>query len=65
MSNIEQPGRVRRAIAMAADLALDGTALTGAGLITYGAHLVYHPAGFMVGGAFCLAAAWITARKVA
>lgn len=62
MSNIEQPGRLRRAIASAADLALDGTALGGAGLITYGTHLIYHPAGFIVAGVFCLAGAWLAAR---
>lgn len=62
MSNIEQPGRLRRAIASAADLALDGTALGGAGLITYGSHLIYHPAGFIVAGLFCLGGAWLAAR---
>lgn len=65
MSNIEQPGRAHRAIASAADLALDATALLGAGLITYGGHLVYQPAGFIIGGIFCLGGAWLAARKSA
>lgn len=42
---------------------LDGTGLSGAAMITYGAHLIYHPAGFIIGGLFLLAGAWITARK--
>lgn len=46
----------------AAELALDGAALLGAALITYGADLVYRPAGFITGGAFLLGAAWLRAR---
>lgn len=45
------------------DLVLDAIGLTGAALITYGAHLVYAPAGFIVGGLFLLAAAWLAASK--
>lgn len=45
------------------DLVLDAAALAGAGLVTYGAALVYRPAGFIVAGVFLLAGAWIFARK--
>lgn len=45
------------------ELLLDVVGLGGAGLITYGAHLVYHPAGFIVGGAFLLGGVWLVARK--
>lgn len=48
-----------------ADAAQDGAALAGACSVTYGAHLIYHPAGFIVGGAFLLTAAWLTARASA
>lgn len=34
----------------------------GAGAVSYGASLVYQPAGFMVGGLFLLVAGWLTAR---
>ncbi|MNY54435.1 hypothetical protein D3C86_1903100 [compost metagenome] len=34
----------------------------GAGAVSYGASLVYQPAGFMVGGFFLLAAGWLAAR---
>ena len=45
------------------DLVLDGAALGGAGLITWGAHLIYDPAGFIIAGAFLLGGAWLAARK--
>lgn len=34
----------------------------GAGAVSYGASLVYLPAGFIVGGIFLLAAGWLSAR---
>lgn len=34
----------------------------GAGAVSYGASLVYHPAGFVVGGVFLLAAGVLLAR---
>ena len=44
------------------ELALDGAALAGAGLIAHGADLIYPPAGFIVAGLFLLMGAWIVAR---
>lgn len=44
-------GRFRRGIVA---LAPEVFALAGAGVISYGAWLVYQPAGFIVGGAFLL-----------
>ena len=37
--------------------------LAGAAAVAYGAGLVYQPAGFIVGGAFALAAGWLLARS--
>lgn len=34
----------------------------GAGAVSYGAGLVYLPAGFVVSGLFLLAAGWLSAR---
>ena len=45
------------------DLVEDGAALIGAGSITYGAHLIYEPSAFIVGGLFLLVGAWLAARK--
>jgi hypothetical protein len=39
-----------KAAAMAADLLPDALLLIGAGLVSYGAHMIYAPAGFIVGG---------------
>lgn len=41
---------------LAARLTPDALALTGAGLVSYGASLVYFPAGFIVAGLLALAA---------
>lgn len=46
-----------------AELVLDAAALGGAGLITWGVHLIYDPAGFITAGAFLLGGAWLAARK--
>ncbi|CAN5576042.1 hypothetical protein BH10PSE14_BH10PSE14_06620 [soil metagenome] len=57
------PNARQRIVAAITDVAQDGAALGGAALITYGVALIYHPAGFIVGGVFLLAGAWLTARK--
>lgn len=44
-------------------LIIDLAGLAGATAISYGAWLVYEPAGFIVGGTLLLAAAWIGARS--
>ena len=41
----------------------DALLIAGAGLISFGAWLVYQPAGFMVGGLMVLVAGVITSRK--
>jgi len=51
--------------AVLADLVLDGAALGGAGLITLGADLIYHPAGVIVAGTFLLGGAWKIAQRKA
>jgi hypothetical protein len=43
-------------------LAVDGAFVVGAGLITYGAHLAWAPAGFIVPGILLLAVSVIGAR---
>lgn len=48
-----------------ADFALDGAGIGGAGLITFGAHEIYGPAGFIVAGLFFLSGAWLAARRAA
>lgn len=40
----------------------DALMVGGGAAMSYGASLVYHPAGFVVGGMFLLAAGWLTAR---
>lgn len=42
----------------------DALMLAGAGGIAYGAGMVYTPAGFIVAGAFALAAGWLLSRSV-
>lgn len=46
-----------------ADLATDIAGIAGAASVTWGAYLVYHPAAFIVGGLFLLAAAWLNGRR--
>lgn len=43
-------------------LAVDGAFIVGGSLLTYGAHLAYAPAGFIVPGLLLLAVAVIGAR---
>jgi hypothetical protein len=45
-----------------AAIARDIAGIAGAGLIIYGAWLIYPPAGFLSAGLMLLAAAWLTAR---
>ncbi|MDE1914732.1 MAG: hypothetical protein KGJ57_17465 [Sphingomonadales bacterium] len=47
------------------DVAVDAAAVAGAGLIAFGADLIYRPAGFIVAGGFLLGGAWLTARRTA
>lgn len=49
----------------AADWSPDALMAAGAGGISYGAWLVYEPAGFIVGGVLLLIAGVLAARKVA
>ena len=46
-----------------AEIALDCAGLAGAGLITWGGYMIYHPAGLIVGGAFLLGGAVLATRK--
>jgi hypothetical protein len=41
----------------------DMAGLAGVGLVSYGAWLAYHPAGFIAGGGLLLAGAWIAGSK--
>jgi hypothetical protein len=52
---------IRRALPV---LLCDAAGIGGAGLIAYGAWLVYAPAGFIIGGILLLAGAVMTARVV-
>lgn len=44
---------------------LDGAGLLGAGMMAYGAHMIYEPAGYIVGGALLLLGAWLGNRRTA
>lgn len=46
----------------ATDALPDVLLVAGAATLAYGAHLVYAPAGYLVGGALLLAAGWLLAR---
>ena len=41
----------------------DGAVLLGAGLVSYGAHMIYAPAGFIVGGIFMMLGGIFVARS--
>ena len=45
-----------------AELMRDVVGLAGVGAITYGAWLIFRPAGWIVAGVFCLVGAWLSAR---
>jgi hypothetical protein len=46
-----------------AELVTDLVGIAGAGLIAYGASLIYPPAGWVIAGAFLIAAAVLLSRK--
>jgi hypothetical protein len=46
-------------------LVRDVAGLGGCGLVAYGAGLIYHPAGFIIGGLFLMAGAFLSARAKA
>jgi hypothetical protein len=46
----------------APSLARDAAGLSGCGFVSYGAWLIYHPAGFIIGGLFLMVGAFLTAR---
>ena len=48
--------------ALVAGWAPDAGMVTGAGAISYGAGLIYVPAGWIVGGFFLLAVGWMAAK---
>lgn len=52
----------RRLASIARSAVVDGSILAGGALVTWGAHLVYRPAGFLVAGALLLALGWKGAR---
>lgn len=41
----------------------DAMLIAGAGLVSYGAYMVYEPAGYMVCGVFFLIGGWFVARS--
>lgn len=47
---------------MLATVLRDAAGVIGAGAISYGAWLAWAPAGFVVGGGFLLALAWLTSK---
>lgn len=54
-----------KAAEVLAPLVRDAAGLAGAGLIAYGASLVYEPAGYIVGGMMLLVGALLSARRSA
>ncbi len=46
-------------------IARDGAGLAGAGLVAYGAWMIYAPAGFIVGGGLLMAGAYLNAKAAA
>jgi len=48
--------------ALAAGWVPDAVMLAGAGAISYGAGLIYVPAGWIVGGVFLLTVGWMAAK---
>ena len=56
-------GLLRRAAKVAGDWAPDAMLLAGAGGVSYGAGLVYVPAGFIVGGLLLIFAGYQAGRK--
>jgi hypothetical protein len=50
--------------AAAADWLPDAMLLLGACLVSYGAHMIYAPAGFIVSGSFLILAGRLAARSI-
>ena len=50
--------------AVATEWLPDGMLLLGAGLVSYGAHMIYAPAGFIVCGSFLILAGRLAARSI-
>lgn len=50
------------ALVVVPHLVMDGAGLSGIGLVSYGAWLAWHPAGFMVAGTLLIAVALLLAR---
>lgn len=53
---------LQKMLAAAADHRPDGLMSVGAAAVSYGAGLVYAPAGWIVGGLFLLAVGWLDAK---
>ena len=56
---------MRRVFAAMPTILADAAGLAGAGLLSYGAHMAWHPAGYLVGGGLLLAGAWVFSRRSA
>lgn len=54
---------IKRAAGGLSDMLPDAMLIAGGGLVSYGAYMVYEPAGYMVCGAFLLLAGWFAARS--
>ena len=53
-----------KAAAAAVDSLPDALLLIGAALVSYGAHMIYAPAGFIVCGSFFILAGRLAARSI-
>jgi len=53
---------VKHITGLVPELMRDVVGLAGVGAITYGAWLIFRPAGWIVAGVFCLVGAWLSAR---
>lgn len=54
--------KLKALAARAAGLVPDALLVGGAGAVSFGAGMVYLPAGWIVGGLFALAGGWMTAK---
>lgn len=55
--------RMKRVAAAVVGLLPDASFLIGAGLVSYGAHMIYQPAGFVASGLFFIVAGLLAARS--
>lgn len=53
-----------KVVAAAGDWLPDVLFLLGAGLVSFGAYMIYAPAGFIVGGSFFILAGMLAARSM-